>query len=1270
MENPSSPDALMAVAKKHLGLPPTAKSSAVPPEYISELKKHVMLCEHDTNYKITLQPGQGFGFVNCLEQGCNNERIKLVSRVNARDGGMSIGLGSLSAYRVHIENHATHSRERLKRVKAERGISSVKKEDSPSHRIASPQTPNVFKGTPTKARTPLSASRKSSILMALDSSAGSSKPATPSTPLARQALVRSAASASKPAVKPEPEEAVLPKKRPSDVALVGHGVPQPSPRIPSYKKPKYEDEDIPPVSPTKATFPTALTLAKSSMKSEDTSETREKLKAIQSQISHAKDLRAKLQRKTTKSKGDWTRIAKYDSDIREYERRRDECNAALPSVKPLSRSNSLTGPPVASGSNVQLGSHLHIPAHSFENPFAGLADLPDVKPPAAVLKGPVTSSAAAFLQNQIAAGMVVGETYEDEDYDDQGNWHGRGRDQFRGPVAKADDIDQFLLSAGNAENFDGNATVDVSLKKLGLDSLVHTLPGMEVALMPHQVIGVAWMLNKENEKTHMGAILADEMGLGKTVQMIAVIATNRSDNPLIKTTLIVAPVALLDQWQLEIEMKTNLELKCLIYHGSNKPKKLEDFRKYDVVLTTYHTLAWEWPDPEFAEKEKKKKKKAAKRGDDFIVDDDDGGSSRAKKKNKSPGLLFQMDFYRICIDEAQNIRNKKTRISRAVTELSAKYRWCLTGTPIINSLADAYGPIRFLKLRPWYDWSEFNNRVAILEKKQASLAATRLQAIFASCLLRRKKDSLLDGKPLIVLPTKTVNLTKLQFSPEELAIYKMVETRTQNTFNRFLRAGTVLKNYHQVLVMLLRLRQLCSHPSLIQEDGVAYVGADEAMDGPHDKHSELTRAAQAVSGEFVEKMKSKFKQIVLERMAAEKESADATVEGEECPICYDTYTDPIVTACTHVFCRECITNVLNGAPRHDANEPDQYKADERPCPTCRGAISNDKLFSRSAFEPTDAELAMATGSPIKDEDDDIIMIDDMADVKGKGKARATPGRTFRTRKPKRRIVDSDEEDEEEDDGDTSMDDFIVEDDEDEDDWEERRAARRASRRVSKGKASARRIVMSDDEDEVIFGARPSIPIPEEKIALLPKFLPSTKMKHMMESLRSWAETHPDEKTLVISQWTQCLSLVSDYLTENGFLHVKYQGDMTRHQRDTAVRVFMSKDKATIMLMSLKCGGVGLNLTRANRVISLDLGWSEAIESQAFDRVHRLGQQREVIVQRLVISDTVEDRVLTLQERKKNLADGSLGEGSGKKVGRLSVKELASLFGLNARGGLL
>ena len=87
-----------------------------------------------------------------------------------------------------------------------------------------------------------------------------------------------------------------------------------------------------------------------------------------------------------------------------------------------------------------------------------------------------------------------------------------------------------------------------------------------------------------------------------------------------------------------------------------------------------------------------------------------------------------------------------------------------------------------------------------------------------------------------------------------------------------------------------------------------------------------------------------------------------------------------------------------------------------------------------------------------------------------------------------------------------------------------------------------------------------------------------------------------------------------------------------------------------MIHALSAPGVGLNLTRANNVISLDLGWSQAVEAQAFDRVHRVGQVRDVLVQRVVIADTVENRILDMQNRKQDLADGSLGEGSGKKIG--------------------
>lgn len=87
-------------------------------------------------------------------------------------------------------------------------------------------------------------------------------------------------------------------------------------------------------------------------------------------------------------------------------------------------------------------------------------------------------------------------------------------------------------------------------------------------------------------------------------------------------------------------------------------------------------------------------------------------------------------------------------------------------------------------------------------------------------MLRRKKDSKLDGKPLLELPVKHIYEEVLEFDDEERSIYNAIELRMQVQFKKFLRQGTVLKNYNQILVMLLRLRQICSHPALVAENSL------------------------------------------------------------------------------------------------------------------------------------------------------------------------------------------------------------------------------------------------------------------------------------------------------------------------------------------------------------------------------------------------------------------------------------------------------------------
>ncbi len=210
-------------------------------------------------------------------------------------------------------------------------------------------------------------------------------------------------------------------------------------------------------------------------------------------------------------------------------------------------------------------------------------------------------------------------------------------------------------------------------------------------------------------------------------------------------------------------------------------------------------------------------------------------------------------------------------------------------------------------------------------------------------------------------------------------------------------------------------------------------------------------------------------------------------------------------------------NVLNGAHPQEGNGGTAYQADERPCPACRGAISKDRIFSRAAFEPTDTELnGTMDGSSHADEDYE------MADVEA---AAQTNPKVNTPRRPKRRAsrkvvhVSPDYGD------DKDMSDFIMQSDEDEEEKDRRRRAR-----ISLGKQKEKAIVISDDsesDDDDVYGAKRGRIAARQQVQPMPRFLPSTKMKVsspsiifvslstsvqcMMESLRTWARDHPNEK---------------------------------------------------------------------------------------------------------------------------------------------------------------
>jgi SNF2 family DNA or RNA helicase len=166
---------------------------------------------------------------------------------------------------------------------------------------------------------------------------------------------------------------------------------------------------------------------------------------------------------------------------------------------------------------------------------------------------------------------------------------------------------------------------------------------------------------------------------------------------------------------------------------------------------------------------------------------------------------------------------------------------------------------------------------------------------------------------------------------------------------------------------------------------------------------------------------------------------------------------------------------------------------------------------------------------------------------------------------------------------------------------------------------------------------------------------SSKVERLLEALEEAAAD--GHKALVFSQWTSLLDKVEPHLRAAGIPFTRLDG--TTRDRGEVVAKFQDDAGPPVMLVSLKAGGTGLNLTAADHVFLLDPWWNPAVEDQAADRTHRIGQDRPLIVYRLVANDTVEERILALQQRKRAIADVALGNAN--HAGGITREELLSLL---------
>ncbi|RYF80914.1 MAG: DEAD/DEAH box helicase, partial [Chitinophagaceae bacterium] len=163
-----------------------------------------------------------------------------------------------------------------------------------------------------------------------------------------------------------------------------------------------------------------------------------------------------------------------------------------------------------------------------------------------------------------------------------------------------------------------------------------------------------------------------------------------------------------------------------------------------------------------------------------------------------------------------------------------------------------------------------------------------------------------------------------------------------------------------------------------------------------------------------------------------------------------------------------------------------------------------------------------------------------------------------------------------------------------------------------------------------------------------------------ELAREITENIGDHKALVFSQFLGMLALIRAKLEELGIKYEYFDGSTSAPDREKAIQAFQNDEETRVFLISLKAGGVGLNLTAADYVYIVDPWWNPAVEQQAIDRTHRIGQTKNIFAYRMICKDTIEDKIMQLQEKKRALAKDLIADDTSF-VKALSKEDVEYLF---------
>lgn len=378
----------------------------------------------------------------------------------------------------------------------------------------------------------------------------------------------------------------------------------------------------------------------------------------------------------------------------------------------------------------------------------------------------------------------------------------------------------------------------------------------------------------------LGGILADEMGLGKSLTILSAIvgslskaeefshSRSQGQKRTAKATLIIAPsVLLMDGWVQEVQkhILPNI-LTVHKYHGPKRETDLTELRNFDIVFTTYATIAAEFC--------------------------------------KGVSLIHQLEYYRLVLDEAHSIRHQETKQFRAVSTISAKFRWCLTGTPIQNSLCDLGALIKFLRVPQLETTGAFRYYIINPIESNDRTGFENLRHLLEFICLRRTSD-------ILGLPKPTTNTYFLELSAIESEEYSSVGETCRQEIDKAVSGRHHSKAYSGILQAILALRLLCNHGT----HGDFFQSLDGSLPSDPDEAISLLQQSDNAVCTYC--------------------SCDVASVGEP-----NDLSSGVLTVCSHIFCADCL-------PQYKSDLDKVREGAKAQCPVCNRMIGRSFLVAKA-----------------------------------------------------------------------------------------------------------------------------------------------------------------------------------------------------------------------------------------------------------------------------------------------------------------------------------